>query len=73
MCETWSTLAMRPENTPAATGAYIHRERAAVSSAESHDVDRERALWGRLEQVQRRVAWKFGAERRATTRRWPAG
>lgn len=39
--------------TPAATGAYIHREGATASSAESYDVERERALWNWLEQVQR--------------------
>jgi NAD(P)-dependent dehydrogenase (short-subunit alcohol dehydrogenase family) len=39
--------------TPAATGAYIHREKAAASSTESYDTDRERALWNWLEQVPR--------------------
>ena len=42
--------------TPAATGAYIHREQATASSAESYDTDRERALWDWLEQVQRTTA-----------------
>lgn len=37
--------------TPAATGAYIHREKVAASSTESYDTDRERALWNWLEQV----------------------
>lgn len=37
--------------TPAATGAYIHREKVAASSTESYDADRERALWNWLEQV----------------------
>ncbi|RKS08478.1 hypothetical protein DFP74_4180 [Nocardiopsis sp. Huas11] len=41
---------------PAATGAYIHRKQATASSAESYDTDRERALWNRLEQVQRTTA-----------------
>ncbi|MFJ7997927.1 SDR family NAD(P)-dependent oxidoreductase [Streptomyces sp. NPDC096310] len=37
--------------TPAATGAYIHREKVTASSTESYDTDRERALWNWLEQV----------------------
>lgn len=39
--------------TPAATGAYIHRNKATASSTESYDADRERALWNWLEQVLR--------------------
>jgi hypothetical protein len=37
--------------TPAATGSYLHRTKAAASSAESYDADRERALWAWLERV----------------------
>lgn len=35
--------------TPAASGDYIHRTKAAASSAESYDIDRD-ALWNWLEQ-----------------------
>lgn len=37
--------------TFAATGAYIHRQHATVSSDESYDAGRESALWDWLEQV----------------------
>lgn len=37
--------------TPAASGAYIHRTKAAPSSTESYDPDRERALWNWLEHL----------------------
>lgn len=37
--------------TPAATGAYIHREKVTASSTESYNADRERALWNWLEQL----------------------
>jgi NAD(P)-dependent dehydrogenase (short-subunit alcohol dehydrogenase family) len=35
--------------TPAKSGAYIHKNRAAASSAESYDLDREQTLWNWLE------------------------
>lgn len=38
-------------STKAATGSYIHRTRVTPSSRESYDVNREGALWTRLEQA----------------------
>jgi NAD(P)-dependent dehydrogenase (short-subunit alcohol dehydrogenase family) len=40
---------------PAPTGAYIHRTHTTASSAESYDVDRERALWDWMEQASQSV------------------
>ena len=53
--------------TPAATGAYIHKTKATVSSSESYDADRERALWTWLEQVPRATDEVEPAPRDRTT------